>query len=311
MKLWSKSILLLGVFASFGTFAQSKAEKPINDSKDNAVRPVDDSNIHYRARLWRRMDMNEKINQPFFSVNNELSKFLVEWVEAGVLTPYKNDSLTVKLTLAQFKENMKMDEDLADAGLSEEEKAAGFGNESTQKSKAGEDDGWGGGGKKAASKAETPATTKPSDGFEQKQSIGAISYYFPKEISVIEIKEDAIIDRQKSRLNFVIQALTLVVPASKTKAGFDKPVASFKYKDVYNLFRSTENCIWYNPQNEMKHLNMADAFDLRLFQARIIKKGNPKNQFLTDIYNGDREGLLMSQMIEHQLLELESDLWEY
>ncbi|MEY2792836.1 MAG: hypothetical protein RJA76_828 [Bacteroidota bacterium] len=309
MKLWCKSFLFLGLISGFGAYAQTKAEKPLNESKENAVRPVDDSNIHYRARLWRRMDMNEKINQPFFSVNNELSKFLVEWVEAGILTPYKNDSLTVKLTPAQFKENMKMDEDLSDAGLSDAEKAAGFGNENTTKSTdAGVDDGWGGASKKSTAKAETPA--KANDGFDQKP-VGAISYYFPKEISVLEIKEDAIVDRQKSRLSFVIQALTLVIPSSKTKAGFDKPVASFKYKDVYNLFKSNENCIWYNPQNEMKHLNMADAFDLRLFQARIIKKGNPKNQFLSDIYNGDREGLLMSQMIEHQLLEMESDLWEY
>lgn len=307
MKLWSKLFLFSGLFLSIQAFGQSKAEKPLSDVKDNAVRPVDDANIHYRARLWRRMDMNEKINQPFFSVNNELSKFLIEWVEAGVLTPYKNDSLTVKLTLAQFKENLKMDEDVADAGLSDAEKAAGFGGDATNKSTASEDDGWGGSTKKAE-KAETPANA--ADGFDQKQ-VGAVSYYFPKELSVLEIKEDAIVDRQKSRLTFVIQALTLVVPSSKTKAGFDKPVASFKYKDVYNLFRSNENCIWYNPQNEMKHLNMADAFDLRLFQARIIKKGNPKNQFLSDIYNGEREGLLMSQLIEHQLLEMESDMWEY
>lgn len=310
MKVWCKFIVLGAVMSSFSTMAQTKAEKSLSDVKDNAVRPIDDANIHYRARLWRRMDMNEKINQPFFSVNNEISKFLVEWVQAGVLTPYKNDSLTTKLTAAQFKENMKMDEDVADAGLSDAEKAAGFGGDAASKASDGADDGWGG-GKKTTGKAETPAAAA-NDGFDQKPATAAgESYYFPKEMSVIEIKEDAIVDRQKSRLSFVIQAITLVIPASKTKAGFDKPVASFRYKDVYNLFRSTENCIWYNPQNEMKHLNMADAFDLRLFQARIIKKGNPKNQFLSDIYNGDREGLLMSQLIEHQLLEMESDMWEY
>ena len=310
MKLWFKFVVISSMLVGFSSFGQSKAEKAANDSKDNAVRPVDDTNIHYRARLWRRMDMNEKINQSFFSVNNELSKFLIEWVEAGVLTPYKNDSLNVKMTLAQFKENLKMDEDVADAGLSDAEKAAGFGGEAAAKSTdAGTDDGWGGGKKASAGKAETPAA---KDDFEQKPAAStAATYYFPKEVSVIEIKEDAIIDRQKSRLSFVIQAMTLVIPASKTKAGFDKPVASFRYKDVYNLFRSTENCIWYNPQNEMRHLNMADAFDLRLFQARIIKKGNPRNQFLSDIYNGDREGLLMSQLIEQQLLEMESDMWEY
>lgn len=310
MNLWSKSLLIIAVFGTFILNAQDKAEKPQSEIKANAVNPVDEANIHYRARLWRRMDMNEKINQPFFSVNNELSKFLVEWVEAGVLIPYKNDSLNTKLTLEQFKENLKMEDEVADAELSEAEKAAGFGGETSTKTANGEDDGWGGSTKKSTGKAETPA--KKDDGFDQKSNAASgSSYYFPKEISVLEIKEDAIIDRQKSRLVFVIEALTLVIPASKTKAGFDKAVASFRYKDVYKLFRSNENCIWYNPQNEMKHLNMADAFDLRLFQARIIKKGNAKNQFLSDVYNGDREGLLMSQLLENQLLELESDLWEY
>jgi hypothetical protein len=55
---------------------------------------------------------------------------------------------------------------------------------------------------------------------------------------------------------------------------------------------------------------MADAFDLRMFQARIIKKGNVENKFLTDLYGGEKEGLMMSQLLEYKLLEMEHDLWE-
>ncbi len=299
MKSVNQFLLLISLICGFSALAQ---EKPLDESKLNSVRPIDPANIHYKARLWRRMDLNEKINQPFFSVNNEISKFLVEWVEAGILIPYVNDSLVTKLTAAQFKEKLRMDDSIGEGSLSEAEKAAGFGAEGGEK-KTAVDDGWG-------------TTTKPGDAakktddFDTKPVANLDSYFFPKELSIIEIKEDAIIDRQRSRLYFDIQALTLIIPASKTKAGFDKPVASFRYKDVYKLFRSNPNCIWYNSENETQHKNMADAFDLRMFQARIIKKGNPENKFLTDIYSSDREGLLMSQQLEYKLLELEHDMWE-
>ncbi|MFM6948511.1 MAG: gliding motility protein GldN [Aquirufa sp.] len=302
MKLFLSISCLLVSFLGYNTFAQ---EKPLNAAALNSVRPIDEANVHYRVRLWRRLDLNEKINQPLFSFNNEISKFLVEWVEAGVLTPYMNDSLLTKMTLAQFKENLKIEEGVADGELSEAEKSAGFGTEN-KTAAAGTDDGWGG---KTATTAEKP---KVSDAFSEKPAGSATTaaYYFPKELTIIEIKEDAIIDRQRSRLYFDIQSFTLIIPAVKTKAGFDKPVASFRYKDVYKLFRSNPNCIWYNSQNEIQHKNMADAFDLRMFQARIVKKGNARNQYLTDINNNELDGLNRSQSLEYELLEMEHDMWE-
>jgi Gliding motility associated protein GldN len=299
MKLVSKFIVFsVCVGLSFQSLAQ---EKPVPGNQ-NSVRPIDESSIHYKARLWRRMDLNEKINQPFFSVNNEISKFILEWVKAGVLTPYTNDSLITKLTADQFQENLKMEEQSEDAALSDAEKAAGFGAEGATPKATGTDDGWGGGTK--------PSAAPAKDAFEAKPADGAVSYYFPKELSILEIREDAVIDRRRSRLYFDIQSITLIIPASKTKAGFDKAIASFRYKDLYKLFRSNPNCIWYNSENEMQHKNMADAFDLRMFQARIIKKGNVENKFLTDLYGGEKEGLMMSQLLEYKLLEMEHDLWE-
>lgn len=292
--------LFLLVFTSLN-FTIHAQEKPLPPNQ-NSVRPIDESSIHYKARLWRRMDLNEKINQPFFSVNNEISKFILDWVKAGVLTAYSNDSLLTKLSPEQFQENLKMEEQSSLAALSDAEKAAGFGAEGASAPKAGADDGWGGSSK--------PAIAPAKDAFEQKPVSTDVSYYFPKELSILEIREDAIIDRRRSRLYFDIQSISLIIPASKTKAGFDKAVASFRYKDLYKLFRSNPNCIWYNSENETQHKNMADAFDLRMFQARIIKKGNVENKFLTDLYGGEKEGLMMSQLLEYKLLEMEHDMWE-
>lgn len=295
---------------SVATCTMVSAQERDNNKNSDSVRPIDDSNVMWKARLWRRMDLNEKQNQPFFSANNEITKYLIEWVQSGVLQAYRNDSLKTKLTKEQFMSNLEVD-DAGGDGLSDAEKAAGFGNQTAAAS--GVDDGWGDAKPKAKSGTGTAATpaAKQDDFSNPPATAGTGIYYFPKELTILELKEDAIFDKQRSRLYFDIQAITIIIPANKTKAGFDKAVASFKYKDLDKLFRSNPNCIWYNSENEAQHKNMADAFDLRLFYARLVKKGNPLDKALVDIYNGERQGLIMSQQLEYKLMEMEHNLWEY
>jgi hypothetical protein len=135
--------------------------------------------------------------------------------------------------------------------------------------------------------------------------------YFAKELNILEIKEDWIFDRKRSRLYYDIQTVTLYLPADKNPAGLELPVASFKYSDLDKLFRSDpKKFVWYNPQNQAQHKNLADAFDLRLFYGRITKVSNPEDKELVGIY-GDKEGLIKSIQTEHELMELEHGLWEY
>ena len=288
----------------------SAQEKDNKGKNPDSVRPIDDSNIMWKKRLWRRMDLNEKQNQPFFSKGNEITKYLMEWVQSGVLQPYRNDSLKTKITKEDFLKNLVVEASGGDNALSDAEKAAGFGTETTGGSTAaGADDGWGDPKPKTGLAATTPAV---NDGFNTPKpaTVGG-DLYFAKELSILEIREDAIFDKQRSRLYYDIQAITMIIPADKTTAGFDKTVASFKYKDLDKLFRSNPNCIWYNEQNEAQHKNMADAFDLRLHHARLIKKGNSKDDDLDTIYGGTKQGLIMSQQLEYQLMEEEHNLWEY
>lgn len=296
------SVVMLSLTACSWVSAQEKDNKGKNP---DSVRPIDESNIMWKQRLWRRMDLNEKQNQPFFSKGNEITKYLIEWVQSGVLQPYRNDSLRTKISKEDFMKNLVMENSIGDNALSDAEKAAGFGTESGGGAVA--DDGWG------DPKPKTPNGTAPAnDGFGgPKPSSSGGEYYFPKELSVLEIREDAIFDKQRSRLYYDIQSITVIIPANKTTAGFDKNVASFKYKDLDKLFRSNPNCVWYNEQNEAQHKNMADAFDLRLFHARLTKKGNSKDDDLDTIYGGSKQGMIQSQQLEYKLMEMEHNLWEY
>jgi Gliding motility associated protein GldN len=294
-------IALLSLTTSTWVSAQEKDNKGKNP---DSVRPVDESNIMWKQRLWRRMDLNEKQNQPFFSKGNEITRYLMEWVQSGVLQPYRTDSLKTKITKEDFMKNLVMENSIGDNALSDAEKAAGFGTESAGGAAA--DDGWG------DPKPKTPAAGGANDPFNAPKPVSTGGeLYFAKELSILVIREDAIFDKQRSRLYYDIQSITMIIPANKTTAGFDKEVASFKYKDLDKLFRSNPNCVWYNEQNEAQHKNMADAFDLRLHHARLVKKGNSKDDDLDSIYGGTRQGLIMSQQLEYELMEKEHNLWEY
>ncbi len=305
-------IALLSLTTCTWVSAQEKDNKGKNP---DSVRPVDESNIMWKQRLWRRMDLNEKQNQPFFSKGNEITKYLMEWVQSGVLQPYKNDSLKTKITKEDFLKNLAMENIGNDNALSDAEKAAGFGTESAGGTTAGADDGWG------DPKPKTPATGAPAangttppanDGFNNPTPVSTgAELYYAKQLSILELREDAIFDKQRSRLYYDIQSITIIIPANMTTAGFDKNVGSFRYKDLDKLFRSNPNCVWYNEQNEAQHKNMADAFDLRLFHARLTKKGNSKDNDLDTIYGGSKQGLIQSQQLEYKLMEMEHNLWEY
>ena len=300
------SLWVVICLVSFGAWAQETSVNP----NPNSAHPIDEADIQYRAQIWRRMDLNEKINQPFFAENNQISKFLIDGVKAGLLTPYSNDSLNTKLSLEQFLDRLKLKGKLENGGLTAEEIAAGFGGDAkpaaTPASGGGADDGWGGTKKTETSKAEKSAV----DDFDKGPVVAGVEYYIPKQLSILEIKEDAIIDRKRSRLYFDSQAIPLKIPASQSDAGLEDIVASFRFKDVYKYFKSNPNCIWFNSTNEMQHRNMADAFDLRFFSARIIKKGNAANKDIFDQFGDGKEALKKSQKLEQQLQDKEAEMWE-
>ena len=326
-----------------------------DDSRYNAmsVRPIDENDIMMKKTLWRRIDLKETQNRSMFAKGNEITKYLIDAVKAGLLDAYEDDSCIRKITPEKFHEKLLIPNQ--EAGLSKEEIEAGFGKEATT---PGKDDGWGNPTKqeqpKATAKAKpaddgwgapAPKKAQPADdgwgapakkktvakgkkGAKVTQPVAppvvkdtvAVAQtapaltgdeFFAKELSVLEVKEDWIFDKKRSRLYYDIQTIKMLLPADKNTAGFEVPIATFKYKDLDKLFRSDpKKFVWYNTQNQAQHKNLADAFDLRLFYGRITKVANPEDKELVGLY-GDKEGLLKSYQTEYDLMEIEHGLWEY
>lgn len=277
--LLSALIIFLVGFISADSFAQE--DKAIYN--EMSVYPIPYTNQMFKRTVWRRMDLKEKQNRPFFSTSNEITRIIIDAVNNGLLYPYIDDSLNKRMSKEQFLENLKLPtDDPDDFGAAD----AGFGDSGGWASS-----GWG----------DDEADAGPS-----------VQYYDATQLNIMRIKEDMIFDKVRSRLYWDILSFELIIPATEVATGIEKTVGVFAYKDLEKLFRSMpDRAIWYNRQNTAHHRNMADAFLLRLFNARVVKVSNPRNDWIQDVSPDQRAALIQSQQEELRLIEYEHNLWEF
>jgi hypothetical protein len=131
----------------------------------------------------------------------------------------------------------------------------------------------------------------------------------------LKFRENLLFDKQRSRFYYDIQTVTLFIPAEfNTIKGTETEVASFRYKDLVQVFKNMPTARWYNFQNRAEDKKVADAMDLRLFCSRIIKISNPKDAMIEDMpeYNtSDKAILIASQKYEYDLVAKENEVWDY
>lgn len=276
--------ILLSLTSVDETYSQAEVSNGYNPL---SIRQVHESYLLWKKTLWRRVDLGEKQNKPFFARNRELSKILIEGVQRGVLIPYLNDSVNDDNVMSreEFLQRITQDE----------------GEEEDEFADAGFDD---------------PFAVLDDDPFAVEEEEETGPQFIPKrEFNIIEIREDLYFDRIHSRIYFDIQAISLYLPGDSffNLGGFEKPIASFRFIDLYNLFKSMpKEAIWFNETNIAQHKNLGDAFLLRLFKGLIVKIANSDDIRVSELYAKSRKnGIMASVQVEQDLMEWESNLWEY
>lgn len=248
--------------------------------------------VMFKKEVTRRMDLTETQNLPFYSKNGEITSLIIEAVNAGLLKPYNSDSCINIMPDDIFQDRIRI-----------KNQSSGFGG-----------GGFGGGFSSGFGNEEN----------QQQEDQGPTYTNIPPELfSVLYIKEDVIFDRNRSRMYYYIRSISIALPggaetAQWNEAGYEKVIASFKYEDLVNLFRGpfADRAIWFNNQNQAQHVNFGDAFELRLFRAPIIKISNAENadirQKYADLVAKDPlNAVMIQQQYEYDLMEYESELWEY
>jgi len=280
--------VLLSISSVDNTYSQ--AAEVSNGYNPLSLRQVHESYLMWKRTLWRRVDLKEKQNKPFFAMNRELSKIIISAVERGVLIPYRSDSVNDVNVMSRDdfliniqQENLDAGDDFEDGGFEDDPFAAAI-----------EDD--------------------PFAADEEEVETGPI--FIPnREFSIFEIKEDLYFDRIHSRIYFDIQSISMYLPSDSfyNLTGVEKPVASFRFIDLYNLFKSMpKEAIWFNDSNIAQHKNLGDAFLLRLFKGIIVKIANADDVRVSELYAKSRkDGIMASFKVEQDLMEWEANLWEY
>lgn len=277
------SVVFSFVLLSGASFAQEGLSNVDEGFNDQSVRPIHRSDIMWQKTVLRAVDLREKQNEPIFSKNKQITKLIIEAAKAGELKIWATDSLDQgrPLTLEEFLKNVQIPSE--EVQYSDEEKEflqndAGGGDD------AGADDPWGDFGGDTGGGADDPEAQEAA---AAEAAGSAVEYYSPQDLYQLELKEDQIFDKQRSRMYYDLLAITLKVPADHPLniKGIEIPAGSFSYKElVQKVFKNNPNAVWYNPYNDAEHRTLADAFELRLFSSYIIKVSNPADDYLVDIY---------------------------
>lgn len=329
-------VMPLALTALTVSLAAHAQEQAAATATTGAVRPIPVSDQMFRKTIWRAIDLREKQNKPMFSDGKEISKVIIEAVNRGELQAYKNDSVTSTFNAKEVLANMSYP---LEAPISVSDDGGDWGApaaSSTKKPAAKAVDDW---GMPIAAAKPKPATKRvpvlDSNGRPVKKNGKTVYKTVPvssvaaapappppatsapyryKDIYQMELSEEMIFDKKRSRMYHQIKTISLKLPStlSQNASGLEKNIATFKYADLVKVFRNNpQTAIWFNAQNDAQHKNLADAFELWLFNSYITKVSNPSGDDLASQYGGEREGLLAAQQTAADLVEYEYNLWSF
>lgn len=293
------ALFFLLVSGAFGVAAQVE-EAQYNP---NSIDPIALYEQHYKIRVWRYIDLTEKQNKGFFAMNSEITRFILDLINSGELDVYKDDSLKTKDTRENAMKQLERSQavtydpwDPATQYYQGDIRAYNGQNYEAQADNIG-----------------VNPDNAPNGEWAVTQQGKALSFG-PRDVVRLELKEDLIFDKRRSRLYYDVQSVKLW--AFDDIAGFNKPLGIVRYKDLEAKFRQyPAKAVWFNRQNTAQNKNFADAFLLRLFHGYIYKIENPDDLDIIAMIQasgGNRfEGVYEVYRQENLLMEKEHNLWEY
>lgn len=238
-----------------------------------AVREAD---IFWSQKIWRIIDLREKMNLPLYYPTVELDgrmnliSLLLSGIENGQLTPYDaslDDDFKVPMSFEQVK--------------------ASFGAQATTEEKIDFDTG-----------ERTMVTIQ-----------GEIR---ANDIKQYLIKEEWYFDKQTSTLNVRIIG---ICPIREFVRPGDAPDQVQRQKLFWVYYPEARPLLStnlvLNPYNSAQQVSFDDLFIKRTFNSYIVEEENVYNNRGISSYLMGKDAMLESKRIEDKIFNYEQDLWEY
>jgi gliding motility associated protien GldN len=230
-----------------------------------------EADVMWSRRVWRMLDMREKINHPLYfpiiEINDRKSMIQVtrSVAQEGVVTAFSpfDDEFKLPLSVTEI-ENI---------GVSE-----------------------------TTVEIEDPETFEITEKTIKND-------FNPANVKRYRLKEDYFFDKQKSELDVRTIGLCPVLEKYDEAGEYkgDSDMFWVYYPEIRMVYANAEV---YNTSNDSERRTIEDIFWSRQFATYIYKKNNVYDRYIAE-YKEGLDALLEGQRIHEEIRDWEQDLWEY
>jgi gliding motility associated protien GldN len=230
-----------------------------------------ESDVMFRKRVWREIDVRDKVNMIYASPKARLITILTDAIIAGELTAYDASSTKDDVNGDEFTVVLKPEQAMA----------------------------------KFADSVLVPIFDKDGN---QTGTVVKAGEFNPDSILKFRIKEDWIFDKQRSVFEPRIIGIAPMIRISAAGQSFDEQPAFWIYFPEVRHLLVTKPAV--NRNNDATGLSFDDLFMKRIFASYIVKESNPEDLRIKD-YAVGIDKLYESERVKKALMDFEHDLWSY
>jgi gliding motility associated protien GldN len=254
----------------------------VKDRTPLAYEHIREDDAVYRQRVWREIDVHEKMNLPFVykasedNGNQRFISILLNLIHSGEVTAFDaaiDDRFTTPMTFRQIAESM-------------------VGKPHT---------------------IQIPDMTQDPDGSKGLTKDTTIQEDFnPDQVERYEIKEEWVFDKESSRMYVRILGIAPEKTILNADGSFRAvlPIFWVYYPDLRSSLAKYEA---YNGKNYGARMSWEELFESRMFSSRVVKStiDNPGDNFISSYIKDPILGLLEGDDIKEKIFNYEQDLWSY
>ncbi|MCK9400383.1 MAG: gliding motility protein GldN [Bacteroidales bacterium] len=247
-------------------------DNDLEDVKPIPLPSVRKADIMWSKRIWREIDMRQKMNQPFYfplEPHNNWRNFITVIMDAlkeGSITAYDISGSTDEfLVPLNYQEIVTRQTDTFHREL-----------------------------------------TRPYPPYDQFDTV-IYSEFDPNKVTRLRIKEDWYFDKKRSQMLVRILGICPVMIKERNDEEFNEPLFWIYYPEARPILAQAEV---FNRFNDAARRSYDEIFMKRFFNSYIYKEQNVYDRRISEYAQG-LDALLEAERIKLELLDFEQSLWEY